>query len=741
MATYQTEAEAEAAMNAAVAAFDPKPATSREGLPARRIMCPLPSHSEDDGSNQGGGCTVEVRERQGRFSVTANCFAGCDWKTLMLALGLWQERVESRQFTDYEWEWETENDEEFKTYRREFGPGDKKHWTTHGWKHRLNLVKPRTFGHVEDDDVLVIVEGERKAERTSLLDGFAGLTYPCGQPGAVSREGWYEEVDGKDCVIWADNDRPGIKRGHTAASIIDGHAKSIRWVDGSGLPAKGDIRDVDDDTAIRMLNDAKPYTPPDATHGGQRENAGRRAGGRGCYREHADALVNDDVVKALDALGGRFRILQNLLHRLDDDHFWRQYSDGSRSALAQVIVELTDACVTCANAVSGPVWHMLMRDWIDAGRPQPNRYRAFNIQGDGWECGKGYRAFTIQHDGKVALVEVTPDMLLTVKPRRVIGDYTQEPPMTLWTEKREVDGETYTPLCWGFKEPTINQLVRMIAKSLDREAMFGDDDVINLVGDTGTGKGSLIEQVKAMLDDHGMAFVVMKARGMHWEEDKVFTRNNIVILNEANNPHPEYIERTLAATDSTIEVNEKNKPMTPEVARFRGIFVSTRHLRFEAATGMGRRIMPFISKAPGHQDGGTIESVKISATSDEEVTKLFCMLVRSEAKHHRVGEPVSQVRAWKEEVLDSADPVRAWVNEHVEVGEFAPTPLRQFAKALCEHLDWKSVDKAMPRVKSALRAVRCVDVRGEPRRPQMVHGARLREGGQSEFGNQSTSQP
>ena len=105
---------------------------------------------------------------------------------------------------------------------------------------------------------------------------------------------------------------------------------------------------------------------------------------------------------------------------------------------------------------------------------------------------------------------------------------------------------------------------------------------------------------------------------------------------------------------------------------------------------------------------------------------MFWRLHDSLPEHHRVGNPVKQVGEWKALVLDAADPVRGWCNEFVEVGEFQATPLRPFAKACCEYLGWKSVDKAMPRVEAALKELDGVDVVGAVRRPRMVHGAALR---------------
>lgn len=709
MAVYSNRDDAEGAISAAAADHDPR-LTGDKTV----IQCPLPSHSEN-GSNQGG-VTLEVWNRAEReFVVTAKCWAGCDRDEVRNALGLLDPRTD-RGEPDHQHTYERYGGEPLIVYRIDAsGDRDKQIWNSGG---RLAQVKPKAFCEVAATDTLLIVEGELCADTASSLAGYAGVTWPggTGKESKISRNGWIELCENRDCVLWPDNDAGGIKSMQSVARIIDGHAASVRIVDVSGMQPKGDIRDVDADAAIRMLQDAAAYEAPQ--HGGAREGSGRkRKHNDACYRDCDDAMVEADVVNAVDNLDSRFRIIQNRLHRVDADGFWCQFSDGSRSALAAAIVELTEACLRCASALSGPVWHKLVDEWIRSGRPQPNQYRAFNLE------GIGYRAFTTGADGKVDLREVAAGMLITHKPKRLIGPHTEDWPQTMAIRE---SGE-YIPLMNGWTHATRYQFVRMIAKSLDRDAMFGDDDIINLIGPAGSGKGTLIEQVKALLDDQGVAMPVMKRQGMHWSEDKAFTRNNLVVINEANNPNAEYVQRALAASDSTIEVNEKNEPITQEVARCRIIFVGTRNIVFESATGMGRRITPFISGGESHVDGGTDDEVKRFAVTDGEVTKLFWRLVDSLPDHHRVGAPVDQVKGWKLRVLDDADPIRTWIREFVEVREgVAPTPLRHFVTEYCNHAGLKPHGWIRQRVESALDAMPGVSVtQAAPRRPKSVDGATL----------------
>lgn len=503
-----------------------------------------------------------------------------------------------------------------------------------------------------------------------------------------------------------------------AISDCEGWIRAMGEV--AGGDREGEVEAAWEGAVARADKDGvKPGSASEWRRGKRNRKRGKRKRQTPCYRDCNDAIVENDVVVAIKALDARFRIIQNRLHRVDDDGFWRQYSDGSRSALARCIVQLTNACVSCANPLSSQVWHQLYDEWVLAGRPQPNQFRAFRID------GMGYRAFTISGNGSVALREVNRDMLLTHKPTRLIGRHTEEWPQTMLIE----ESGGYIPLMRGWRHETRYQFVRMFAKSLDRDAMFGDDDIVNLIGDPGTGKGTLIEQLKALLDGQGIALPIQKRQGMHWSEDKAFTRNNIVVINEANNPNAEYVERALAASDSTIEVNEKNEPIVQEVARCRIVFVGTRNIAFEAATGMGRRITPFISGGESHVDGGEDDEVKRFAVTDGEVTRLFWRMVDSLPAHHRVGNPVSQVRDWKLRVLDDGDPVRAWIREFVEVVDDVATPLRHFVDAYCDHAGLKARTKASPKVESALRALSGVDIQqAAPRRPKSVTGAKLIDG-------------
>ena len=715
MAIHATREAAEAAIKQAVANHDPESSCDQSGADAWSIRCPLPSH-EDGSNNEFVQIGVWERKR-GEFLITAKCWADCDSKAIRQTLGLWDEpKTKANREPDHTWLFPREDGPPFPSHRKGHGK-DKECWTDPGQKIKGTNVKPMAFGQIGDDDVILIVEGEPCAEAASRLPGYVGVTWPSGVKTVtfISHKGWHELTTGRKAILWPDNDPGGIRAMHVNAGIIADVVSELLWVDPTGLGKSEDIADVSTETALKMLAEATPYEPP--KHGGKREGAGRKApANEACFRKCDKPVVEEDVANAVDALNGSFRILQNRLFEVDKDNFWHQSGTGTVQALARAVVKHLDACTACSIKIARQVWEDFFADWVMADRPQPNRYRAFNIK------GQGYRAFTIGQFGAVELKPVKRDMLITWKPKRVIGDYTADWPQTMWLE----ESGDFVPLMRDWIPKTRDQFTRMIAKSHDRDAMFGDDMIINLIGPTGSGKGTWIEQVRALLEEKGVAMPVQKRQGMHWAEDKAFTRNNLVIINEANNPGSEWVERALAASDSTIEINEKNEKSVNETARCRIIFVGTRSLSFEASTGMGRRILPFQSGGEAHIHEGADDTFKQSAVSDDEITKLFWRLHDSLPEHYSVGYPCEQVMTWKEDVLNEGDPYRAFLNQFAMTPAGVETPLKEWMEAYCRENNIKEHNNHSRKLASALNLMDGVEVPPAPKgRPRIVKGAML----------------
>ena len=81
--------------------------------------------------------------------------------------------------------------------------------------------------------------------------------------GASVTKSVFDLVDGRDLILWPDNDGPGKKAMRNAArSAQEAGATSIRMVEVKGLSDKDDAADVDADTALALLEAAQDYTPP-----------------------------------------------------------------------------------------------------------------------------------------------------------------------------------------------------------------------------------------------------------------------------------------------------------------------------------------------------------------------------------------------------------------------------------------------------------------------------------------------
>ena len=114
-------------------------------------------------------------------------------------------------------------------------------------------------------DSLVICEGEKAAV----------AFFSAGQPGywPVSWRGGgqsadkvkWDSVNGRDVILWPDNDDAGVKaRDEMARRCLDAGATSIRLIDVSSLPDKGDAADVPCVAMPAFLNGATAFTPPPA---------------------------------------------------------------------------------------------------------------------------------------------------------------------------------------------------------------------------------------------------------------------------------------------------------------------------------------------------------------------------------------------------------------------------------------------------------------------------------------------
>ncbi|MGD0153134.1 MAG: AAA family ATPase [Thermacetogeniaceae bacterium] len=114
-----------------------------------------------------------------------------------------------------------------------------------GWINNLEGIDPvlyklpETIQANKDGKTIMYFEGEKDADNATALD-LAATT-------SGSAEGWRDEFTkyflGAKVVIFPDNDKPGRRHADQVARSLYGIAKSIKIINLSGLPEKGDFSD------------------------------------------------------------------------------------------------------------------------------------------------------------------------------------------------------------------------------------------------------------------------------------------------------------------------------------------------------------------------------------------------------------------------------------------------------------------------------------------------------------------
>ncbi|MBK6938800.1 MAG: AAA family ATPase [Planctomycetes bacterium] len=121
----------------------------------------------------------------------------------------------------------------------------------------LPLFATERIREFPDDAVRFVCEGEKSAN--ALLE-VGTLALDCWRFGHLSERQALAVLSGTDVVLWPDNDVPGRKHMAQIASALRGKAKSIRFVQWTEAPPKGDAADCVaklrsselDDAAIRL---------------------------------------------------------------------------------------------------------------------------------------------------------------------------------------------------------------------------------------------------------------------------------------------------------------------------------------------------------------------------------------------------------------------------------------------------------------------------------------------------------
>ena len=142
-----------------------------------------------------------------------------------------------------------------------------------GWKWKLNGARRVLYRLPEllaaDPSLVVFVaEGEKDCNSLAALD----LVATCNVGGAGKWRGEYgEHLAGRKVVILPDNDEPGRKHARQVAASLTGKAASVKVLELSGLPEKGDVSDWLAAGGIKerllAMVDEGPEWKPNATDG------------------------------------------------------------------------------------------------------------------------------------------------------------------------------------------------------------------------------------------------------------------------------------------------------------------------------------------------------------------------------------------------------------------------------------------------------------------------------------------
>ena len=205
-----------------------------------------PAHADRDPS-------LRIDEgKDGR--VLLKCFAGCDTKDIVAALGLRMTDLFPRpqppgdrdQKTYYNYK-----DADGKLLFRVVRTPDKKFFQQRpdnngGWVNGLGGIRPvlyrlpEVIKAVEAGETVFVPEGEKDVNNLIAL----GLTATCNPMGAGKWRPWYSDsLKGANAVLLPDNDEPGRQHTRQVARSLKGKAKSVKVLELPGLADKGDVSD------------------------------------------------------------------------------------------------------------------------------------------------------------------------------------------------------------------------------------------------------------------------------------------------------------------------------------------------------------------------------------------------------------------------------------------------------------------------------------------------------------------
>ena len=122
------------------------------------------------------------------------------------------------------------------------------------------LVRLYENGRSDSSGPVVVTEGEKSAEAVAEA-GFVAASYIGGAKSA--KRALYSPLQGRDVIIWADDDEEGRIAAADVARSLHGIAVSIKAVAMPGGESKRDAADYPVETRRSMIEGAEAYSPPE----------------------------------------------------------------------------------------------------------------------------------------------------------------------------------------------------------------------------------------------------------------------------------------------------------------------------------------------------------------------------------------------------------------------------------------------------------------------------------------------
>jgi len=198
-----------------------------------------PAHADEHPS-------LSITQSNGK--VLLHCFAGCEYRDILAALGMERPpRQERRIVATYPYR-DADGGLLFEvvryapksfSVRRPDGNG--------GWIWNLGNVRrvlyklPEVLAAVQAGQTVFVVEGEKDVDNLTRL-GLTATTAPGGAAGKWRPE-YSEALRGAEVIVLPDNDPPGRKHAQDVAQSLHGVAASVKVLELPGLLPKGDVSD------------------------------------------------------------------------------------------------------------------------------------------------------------------------------------------------------------------------------------------------------------------------------------------------------------------------------------------------------------------------------------------------------------------------------------------------------------------------------------------------------------------